>query len=249
MEMKDVKAGQIVIIDGIYNTKYKVYMLFLTGETAVERSDFAIDTSYTKLYKLTISGIPPATKAIPELLQLELQAQLAGEQTKSEKAKHLPVLSMKGFLGANQYTNNFNPIEANTWFGLSYVGIDLKFPLLFGENLQKNIRILQLQTNQYNQQKADKSALYTKDATTSKLKMERVMSQLATQEANLALSSESIAITQARFAEGQESASALNLEEASLQSLKAEYRMNKKQLWNSWLNYLKASGQLSVLWK
>ena len=227
----------------------KVYMLFLTGETAVEKSDFAIDNSYTKLYKLTVLGIPPMTKAIPELLQLELQAQLAGEQTKSEKAKHLPVLSMKGFLGANQYTNNFNPIEANTWFGLSYVGIDLKFPLLFGENLQKNIRILQLQTNQYNQQKADKSALYTKDATTSKLKMERVMSQLATQEANLALSSESIAITQARFAEGQESASALNLEEASLQSLKAEYRMNKKQLWNSWLNYLKASGQLSVLWK
>ena len=139
----------------------KVYMLFLTGETAVEKSDFAIDNSYTKLYKLTVLGIPPMTKAIPELLQLELQAQLAGEQTKSEKAKHLPVLSMKGFLGANQYTNNFNPIEANTWFGLSYVGFDLKFPLLFGENLQKNIRILQLQTNQYNQQKADKSALFS----------------------------------------------------------------------------------------
>jgi len=74
------------------------------------------------------------------------------------------------------------------------------------------------------------------------------MSQLETQEENLALSIESITIIQARVTEGQESASTLNLEEANLQSLKTEYEMNKKQLWNNWLNYLKASGQLNILW-
>jgi outer membrane protein TolC len=227
----------------------KVFLLFLTGETAIEKSDFAIDTSFIKQYMRSVSGLLPDPEAIPELQQLELQAQLTGIQVRSEKAKHLPTLSLKGFIGANQYTNNLNPIEANTWFGLSYVGIDLKYPIFFGENVQKNIQVLQLQSSQYNQQKEDKSALYAKDAYTSKLKMDRVRLQLKTQEENLALSIESIDITQARVTEGQESASTLNLDEADLQSLKAEFEINKKQLWNNWLNYLKASGQLNILWK
>lgn len=227
----------------------KVYLLFLTGETAIEKSDFEIDTSFVKQYKLTTSDILPDPEAIPELQQLELQSQLTGIQIKSENAKRLPTLSMKGFLGANQFTNKFDPIESNTWFGLSYVGIDLKYPLLFGENVKKNKQVLRLQSTQYNQQKEDKSALYAKDAYISKLKIERVLLQLKTQEENIALSIESIDITQARVTEGQESASTLNVDEASLQSLKAEYEMNKKQLWNNWLNYLKASGQLNILWK
>jgi len=239
-QLKDALSGMI---------EDKVYLLFLTGEITLEKSDIAIDSSFIKQYKLTFSVIPPVNEDIPELMQLELQAQLAGIQAKSEKAKRLPTLSMKGFLGANQYTNNFNPTESNTWFGLSYVGIDLKFPLLFGENVNKNIQVLRLQSTQYNQQKEDKTALYAKDAYTSKLQMDRVMSQLKTQEENLALSIESLNITQARVTEGQESASTLNLDEASFQSLKADYEMNKKQLWNNWLDYLKASGQLAILWK
>jgi len=226
----------------------KVYLLFLTGETKIEKSDFIIDTSFIKQYKLTTSGILPDPDVIPELQQLELQVQLTGIQTNSEKAKHLPTLSIKGFIGANQYTNNFNPIESNSWFGLSYVGLDLKYPILFGESVQKNIQVLRLKSAQYSQQKEDKSALYVKDTYTSRLKMERVMSQLKTQEENIALSIESIAIIQDRVAEGQESASTLNLEEATLQSLKSEYETTKKQLWNNWLDYLKASGQLNILW-
>ena len=226
----------------------KVYLLFLTGENAIDKSDFAIDTSFVKQYKLSPSGALPNPDVIPEIQQLELQAQLTGIQTKSEKAKHLPTLSIKGYLGANQYTNNLNPVEANSWFGSSYVGLDLKYPILFGESVQKNIQVLRLKSAQYSQQKEDKSALYVKDTYTSRLKMERVMSQLKTQEENIALSIESIAIIQDRVAEGQESASTLNLEEATLQSLKSEYETTKKQLWNNWLNYLKSSGQLNILW-
>ena len=227
----------------------KVYLLFLTGETTIEKSDFVIDTSFIKQNKLTTSSIPPIPDVIPELQPLDLQTQLTGIQTKSEKAKHLPTLSIKGFIGANQYTNKFSPIESNSWFGLSYVGLDLKYTIFSGESLQKNMQVLRLQSTQYDQQKEDKSALYAKDAYISKLKMERVMSQLMTQEENLTLSIESITIIQDRFIEGQESASTLNLEETNFQSLKNEYEMTKKQLWNNWLNYLKASGHLNILWR
>ena len=98
-------------------------------------------------------------------------------------------------------------------------------------------------------QKEDKANQYTKDVLTAKLKLENVKSQLKTQEENIALSTESIYIFQARVKEGQESASNLNLEETNFQLLENDYETNKKQLWIYWLDYLKASGQLTILWK
>jgi outer membrane protein TolC len=152
-------------------------------------------------------------------------------------------------LGANQYTSTFDPLAANSWFGYSYVGLNVKLPLLFGENLQKKIKELQLQKSQFSLQREDKSAEYIKDAITSKLKIESVKSQLNTQKENIDLSIESIGIMQTRVIEGQESASSLNLDEANLQILMTAYETNKKQVWIYYLNYLKASGQLSILWK
>jgi hypothetical protein len=54
---------------------------------------------------------------------------------------------------------------------------------------------------------------------------------------------------QARVLEGQESASNLNLEEANLQQLENVHESSKSQLWLYWLDYLKASGRLRLLWK
>ena len=227
----------------------KVNLLTLMGETDLAKSDFATDSTVFNPGKLTGSAPSSISEQLPELQQLELQGLLTNLQVRSEKAKHLPTIGIKGFIGANQYTNNFDPTESNTWFGVSYVGLDCKFPLLSGENAHKKIVELRLQTTQYKQQMEDKSALYARDTFTATLKMRRVASQLKTQEENLALSIESIGITQARFFEGQESASTLNLDEASLQQLENEYELNKKQVWVYWLDHLKSSGRLYTLWK
>jgi hypothetical protein len=191
----------------------------------------------------------PAYTTIPEIQQLQLKADVAAVQAKTENAKHLPTLGIKGYLGANQYTNSFDPVAANSWFGLSYVGIDLKYPLLFGENVRKKSEQLRLQSAQYNQQKEDRTAQYYKDALIAKLKMEQVLSELKTQEENIGLDMESVGIFQTRVAEGQESASTLNTNEADLQKLEAEYQSNKKQYWLYFLDYLKATGKMELLWK
>ncbi len=98
-------------------------------------------------------------------------------------------------------------------------------------------------------QKEDKTAQYAKDVFTTKLKIDNINTQLKTLEENIALSIESITIFQARVLEAQESAAALNVEEANLKILEADYETTKKQLTVHWLNYLKATGQLSILWK
>lgn len=227
----------------------KVFLLFLTGETDIEKADFVTDTNFVALYEQTVSDKQAASATIPELQQLELRKQLTGLQSRTEKAKRLPVISIKGFLGANQYADKFDPAATNSWFGQSYVGLDVNLPILSGENTHKNIQVYRLQAAQYDQQLEDKKAQYNKDIFTSKLKMEMILSQLETQKENLLLSLESLDITRTRVQEGQESASVLNSDEADFQSLKADYEANKKQLWVYWLNYLKASGQLPVLWK
>lgn len=227
----------------------KVYLLFLIGRTNVEQPDIAIDTTMFTNNSISVTNIQPSLSNIPELQQLQLKGEMAGVQTKTEKAKYLPTLGVKGFLGANQYTNDFNPTTANSWFGLSYVGINLKYPLLFGEDKQKKLQQLQLQSDQYYQQMNDRTDQYHKDAVTAKIKMDRTLYELKTQEENINLSIESVSIFQARVSEGQESGVNLNMEEAELQKLTADLQTNKRQYWMYFVDYLKAVGKLEVFWK
>jgi outer membrane protein TolC len=227
----------------------KVYLLFLTGQANIEQPDIIIDTGFFNIQKILPANTNPDFELIPEFQQLELEGQLKSIQAKSEKAKYLPTLSLKGFIGANQYTNNFDPVAANSWFGLSYVGIDVKLPLLFGEDKKKKLQQLQLQASQYHLQEEEKAAQYSKDVVTAKINMGQLAGQLKTQEENLLLTNESIVIMQARVLEGQESASNLNLEEANLQQLQSTHETSKRQLWLYWLDYQKASGRLGLLWK
>ena len=222
----------------------KVYLLFLIGQ-----NDIIVDTTFIKTDNFTINNDQTVLPAIPELQQLELNREIAEKQIRTERAKYLPTLSLKGYLGADQYTDILAPTAPNSWFGLSYVGIDLKYPLLFGEDKKRKIQQLQLQSAQYNQQKDDKAAQYYKDELTAKIKMQRTLSELKSQEENIALSIESVTIFQERVSGGQESASNLNLEEADLQKLNADFQGNKKQYWLYFLDYLKATGKLEMLWK
>ncbi len=227
----------------------KVYLLFLTGRNDIEHPDITIDTAFFKNERLVSFNVEPNVSSIPEIQQLELKGDLTAIQTKTEKAKYLPAASIKGFIGANQYTNSFDPFAANSWFGQSYIGIDLKYPLLSGEDKHRKLQQLQLQSTQYYQQKDDKAAQYLKDGLIAKIRMEQLLSELKVQEENRALSIESIGIFQARVSEGQESSANLNLEEADLQKLDAGYQSNRMQYWLYYLDYLKATGKLEILWK
>jgi len=227
----------------------KVYLLFLIGDSNIDKADVVTDTLILNDYMAKSMELKAPVDSIPELQQLDYQARLPVLQEQSEKAKYQPTLNLKGYLGADQYTGTFNPLNGGSWFGYSYVGLDLKYPILFGEDKHRKIQQLQLQALQFSQQREDKSAQYLKDAVTAKIKMDRVHAQLTTDKENIALSMETIQIMQDRLAEGQESASSLNTEEANLQGIEAEYETGKMQLWVYWLDYLKASGQLGLLWK
>ena len=227
----------------------KVYLLYLIGQNSSTNTDFAIDTNFLPDNSRLQTIVQATNDSIPELRQLALQAKLSDIQARSEDAKYLPTINLKGFIGANQYTNQFNLVASGSWFGLSYIGLYIKLPLLIGEDKQNKLRQLQLQSQQYNDQLIDKSAQYNKDALTAKIKTDRTTAQLKTLESNLILSKETVKILQDRFEAGQESASTLNTEEANLQNIQANRQAGEVQLRLYWLDYLKATGQLSKLWK
>jgi outer membrane protein TolC len=227
----------------------KVYFFYVTGQSNVEIKNVEFGQSFFSEKTYQSFQFLHQMDSLPELKKLKLQATLPALQQESEKSKYSPTLNLKGFLGANQYTNNFNPVQSGTWFGLSYIGLNIKFPLLFGEDKQRKLKQLQLQSFQSTLQLQEKISELEKDAAAARIKMLRINSNLATLKENISLTEESIAIFQDRVKEGQETASTLNTEEASLQSLTAEYELNKIQLWIYWLDYLKASGQLYKLWK
>jgi outer membrane protein len=227
----------------------KVYLLFVTGAIAGEANDFIIDTSIFKSNSLLLVDTKFSLDSIPAFQQLNFQKQLSLLQQETEKSRYLPLLSFKAFLGANQYSNEFNPVESNSWFGYSYVGLNIKIPLLLGEDKNKKIEQLRLQSQQYSEQIQDKSAQYKQDAATAILEIDRIKNKLATQEINLTLYHESLKISQDRLEEGQITSLDLNNQEQELQQLIAANQNTKKQMWLYRLSYLKASGQLSKLWK
>ena len=117
-----------------------------------------------------------------------------------------------------------------------------------GEDKNKNIQQLELQSKQYSKQIEDRSAEYFQEAETARLEIERIKSKLKTLEANLVLYQESLKISQDRLKEGQITSIELNEQEYELQQLLAEYESSRKQMWLFILSQLKASGQLSRLW-
>jgi outer membrane protein TolC len=187
--------------------------------------------------------------SIPVFQQLKLQQQLSLLQQQTEKSKYIPAISLKGFLGANQFSNEFNPIKANSWFGYSYIGLNIKFPLLLAEDKKNKIQQLQLQSQQYSAQLDDKSEQLNQESLTATLELTRLNLQLKTQEDNILLYKETLQILQDRFKEQQISAIELNKQEFELQKLLITYQNTKAKAWLFKLAFMNATGQLSKLWK
>ena len=227
----------------------KIYLMYVSGILDNDANDFNIDTSFFANSNLLLVDTKIILDSIPIFQQLNLQKQLSLIEQETERSKYLPIASLKGFLGANQFSNEFNPFKANSWFGYSYIGLNVKFPVLLAEDKKNKIQQLQLQSQQYSMQLDDKSAQFKHESSTAKLELSRLSLQLKTQEDNIVLYKETLAILQERFREQQITSNELNRQEYELQKLLADYQNTKAKAWLFSLSYLNATGQLSKLWR
>lgn len=227
----------------------KIYLMFLTGTLASEADDFKIDTAFFSNNNWLLTDTNVALDDIPVFQKLNAQKELASLQQQTERSKYAPVVNLVGFLGANQFSNEFNPVKSNTWFGFSYIGLQVKYPVLLAEDKKNKIQQLQLQSRQYSKQMEDKYAQFNQELATATLELNRINRQLKTQVENLMLYKENLQILQDRFNADQITSNELNRQENEMNKLSAEHRNTQVKAWSYGLAYLNASGQLSKLWE
>lgn len=106
------------------------------------RIDDLINKKFVDVIVLEESKLGILFDSLPDFRAFRLERELLIQKIKSVKDKAIPTLSFQGFLGANQFTNNFNPVESGSWFGNSFVGIQAKIPILGDEDKRMKVKFI-----------------------------------------------------------------------------------------------------------
>ncbi len=224
--------------------KEKIYLSFLTSIPLTEliESDFDFSPLSSENKLSSMAGMNLSSD--PNFQELDIKQELLKQQIKTEHRKFTPTLGIQAFLGANQYSNNFDPFLANSWYGSSNVGLSVKWPILSGENTSSKIKQLENQSKIIDFNRDDLKAKRNKDFLQTNEDIRKMKEQFQLDESNVTLMTENVTIYQDRFADGQFSATDLNLQELNLQREKTNLSKQKADLINLEIQQLNTSGNL-----
>ena len=207
-------------------TREKIYMSFLTGISLKTLLDGTFNFS-PFMDVLKMNKTDPLLDSIPSVKSLRLRTELLKQQQKSERVKHTPVIGFEGFLGANQYTDNFSPFLSGSWYGSTYMGLSLRFQILSGSSTKNRVNQLKLE------EKGMKSRLEDEmnNVSNKSLLLNEEISQIAYQaglsKQNIVLYEDNLSLNQDRFDKGQINAYDLLTDEIDYQ--KEMTLLNEKQ--------------------
>lgn len=224
----------------------KIYLSFLTNIqfTTFEIAD--VDQVFNE-QNLNFITQPVKVENIAKINAVDSKISLVQQQIKSEKVKYLPKLSFNGYLGADQFSNNLQPFESNTWFGNSFVGVGLKLPVLIGENKSNKIGQFKSQIKSLEYQKQDELNLTERNRQTAMQEIAVLQSQVKNYSKNIELLKENIVLFNERLQAGQESFNNINLEEIDYQKEIQKLNTIKKDIWQQWLLFIKNAGMLEKI--
>ena len=226
-------------------TREKIYMSFLTGISLETLLDGTFDFSPFSDDVLKISNTNPQLDSIPSVKSLRLRAELLEQQQKSERMKNTPTIGFEGFLGANQYTDTFNPFLSGSWYGSSYLGLSLRFQLLSGSSTKNKVNQLKLEAKGLESRLADEinSVSNTSLQLVEEIRQFEYQAELSKQ--NIALYEENLSLNQDRFDKGQINAYDLLADEIDFQKEQSKFNEKRIQLVYKQIELIDNSGALS----
>ena len=226
-------------------TREKIYMSFLTGISLETLLDGTFDFSPFSDDVLKISNTNPQLDSIPSVKSLRLRAELLEQQQKSERMKNTPTIGFEGFLGANQYTDTFNPFLSGSWYGSSYLGLSLRFQLLSGSSTKNKVNQLKLEAKGLESRLADEinSVSNTSLQLVEEIRQFEYQAELSKQ--NIALYEENLSLNQDRFDKGQINAYDLLADEIDFQKEQSKFNEKRIQLVYKQIELIDKSGALS----
>ncbi len=226
-------------------TREKIYMSFLTGISLDSLLVGRFDFSPFSDGGLQVSNTDPLLDSVPSVKSLMLRAELLGQQQKSERTKHTPAIGFEGFLGANQYTDDFNPFLSDSWYGISYLGLSLRLQIISGSSTKNSVSRLKLEEKGIISRLDDE---INNVGNKSLLLMEEIKQaeyQVGLYRQNTALYEENLSLNQDRFDKGQINAYDLITEEIDFQKEMARYNEKRAELVYKQIELINNTGTLS----
>ncbi|MGD1842957.1 MAG: TolC family protein [Thermonemataceae bacterium] len=223
----------------------KIYMHYLTN-IALER---VLEDNFQEIPARIIdasnTNVNFQTESSFDYQKLLRQEKLLNQQIKTERTKYLPRVGFQGFLGANQFSQVFNPWLNNTWFGNSYVGLALELSLFSPDKSINAEKQLRTQLTIVNTQKDELKLQKNKDLLQLNIEINQLKQEIAILDNNLKLISENIQLYQERVKNGQFASAELNVQEVEIQKINNQVKQRKEQLNKAFLQRIYISGQLS----
>ncbi len=226
--------------------KEKIYMSFLTGISLNKM--LVADYDFKPLMKEGIFAVPesPLFDSISSVRQIILNRELADGREKSERATHLPSLGIEGFVGTNQYTDQFIPANNTGWYGNSYVGLSLKLPVISGRGSGSRIGQLRMQKESLDYRLQDMKA----DITSQNFKLVQDIKMLDDQisfaDNNIYLMKSNLELFRERFEKGRINSYDMLSSETDLQKAVSDIEKLRTELYLKKLQLIRNSGMLGI---
>jgi len=224
----------------------KIYLAFLSNLQAETIEIVDVDNIFSE-QNLTVLLQSNEIKTLSKIKGLDSKILLTQQQMIGEKAKYLPKLSLNGYLGADQFSNDLQPFQSNTWFGNSFLGLALRLPITFGESKSNKISQFQTQIKSLNFQKEEELKESQKNRQTALQEIGTLKEEAKSYAGNVDLLKENVQLFNERLQAGQESVENVNLEEIEYQKETQKLNNVNSKIWQQWLVFLKNAGMLDKL--
>ena len=222
----------------------KIYLHYLTNISLERMLDETFISIPTSLYAEVLDNKSVQFDSLPEMQQLKSKELLINQQIKTERTKYSPTIGLQGFLGANQFSQTFDPFLANSWFGNSYVGLSIKLPIFSPDKSINGEKQLQTQLQINNNQKEELVQLRSKDLLQKNIEIEKLQTEISIIENSILLQTENVKLYQQRLQSGQYTAIELNTQETELQKLTFQLKQLREQLNLALIERLYLAGRL-----
>jgi len=226
-------------------TREKIYMSFLTGISLENLLDGRFDFSPFTADILKTGNSDPMLDSVPSVQSLKFRAQLIEQQQKSEKMKLTPTIGFEGFLGANQYTDTFNPFLSGSWYGSSYIGLSLRFQIISGSSTKNKVNQLKMEENGLKLRLDDEIKSVSNTSLQLAEEIRQIEYQAGLSKENIALYEENLSLNQDRFDKGQINAYDLLTDEIDFQKELSRFNEKRAELVYKQIELINNSGALS----
>jgi outer membrane protein len=227
----------------IFNAQ--VYLSYMMGYDTLQLIDpveslIAQSKADTSSWR-RLPDMKSAIAARPEIQEEKINLDIRALELERTKSGRLPTLNFEGYLGANNYTNTFDPF--GNWFGNSFLGLSFRFPIYSGGEKSSQLEKSQIQQEQQknNIRKLEQQAYY--EILNARNNLQYQYRQSLLQQERIIVQEGRIDIVRSRMMEGQATAQDLLEEETKLSEIRNTLYQNLHDHLVALVTYNRAIGK------